>query len=168
MKKDLNTIISKVNSLLKEKKFKELINEINNNFGKEKPPAILNILGAAKIFQPNATKEDKISGAKDFKEAFIKDNSFINSLINFIRISIELEDSQEALTLAKQYENKFGYQKDVFRGIARINFKTGNVRELLGTRCNMVLGKVKDDPELLQKMILYLRKHKMLGLKIDK
>ena len=46
--------------------------------------------------------------------------------------------------------------------------KTGNVRELLGTRCNMVLGKVKDDPELLQKMILYLRKHKMLGLKIDK
>ncbi len=129
MKKDLNTIISKVNSLLKEKKFKELINEINNNFGKEKPPAILNILGAAKIFQPNATKEDKISGAKDFKEAFIKDNSFINSLINFIRISIELEDSQEALTLAKQYENKFGYQKDVFRGIARINFKTGNVKE---------------------------------------
>ena len=142
MKKDLNTIISKVNSLLKEKKFKELINEINYNFGKEKPPAILNILGAAKIFQPNATKEDKISGAKDFKEAFIKDNSFVNSLINFIRISIELEDSKEALTLAKQYENKFGYQKDVFRGIARINFKTGNVRESV-----KYLGKVLNKNE---------------------
>ena len=129
MKKDLNTVISNINSLLKEKKFKELINVINDNFNKEKPPAILNILGGAKIFQSNATKMDKISGANDFKEAFIKDNSFLNSLINYIRISIELEDYKDALTFAKQYENKFGYQKDVFRGIARINFKIGNVKE---------------------------------------
>ena len=129
MKKDLNTIISNINSLLKDKKFKELIDEININFDKEKPPVILNILGGAKIFQPNATKEDKISGANDFKEAFQKDNSFINSLINLIRISIELGDFKDALTLAKQYEKKFGYQKDIFRGIARINFKTGNIRE---------------------------------------
>ena len=129
MKKDLNTVISNINSLLKEKKFKELINEINHNFNEEKPPAILNILGVAKIFQPNATKKDKISGANDFKEAFIKDNSFLNSLINYIRISIELEDYKEALTFAKQYESKLGYQKDIFRGIARINFKIGNVKE---------------------------------------
>ena len=129
MKKDLNTVITNINSLLKEKKYKELINEINHNFNEEKPPAILNILGAAKIFQPNATKNDKISGAKDFKEAFIKDNSFLNSLINYIRISIELEDYKDALTFAKQYESKSGYQKDIFRGIARINFKIGNVKE---------------------------------------
>ncbi len=140
MKKDLNTIISNINSLLKDKKFKELIDEININFDKEKPPVILNILGGAKIFQPNATKEDKISGANDFKEAFQKDNSFINSLINLIRISIELGDFKDALTLAKQYEKKFGYQKDIFRGIARINFKTGNVKEAV-KYLNQVLNK---------------------------
>ena len=129
MKKDLNTVISNINSLLKEKKFKELINVINDNFNKEKPPAILNILGAAKIFQSNATKMDKISGANDFKEAFIKDNSFLNALVNYIRISIELENYSDALKLAKKYESKYGYQKDIHKGIARINFKIGNVKE---------------------------------------
>lgn len=48
--------------------------------------------------------------------------------------------------------------KDVFN---RYNVdhchETNRVRGLLCTRCNTVLGKVNDDPELLQCMITYLR-----------
>jgi len=128
--KDLNILVSQINSLLKEKKFKELIDKINDNFDKnDLPPVILNILGVAKIFKPNASKKDKFSGAEDLRQAFIKDNSFVNTLINYIRISIELENYQDALDLAKKYELKNGYQKDIYKGIARINFKIGNVKE---------------------------------------
>ncbi len=130
MNKDLNILVSQINSLLKEKKFEELIKKINDNFDKNNiPPTILNILGVAKIFKPNASKIDKISGAEDLRQAFVKDNSFINALINYIRISIELENYQNALDLAKKYELKNGYQKDIYKGIARINFKIGNVKE---------------------------------------
>ena len=102
MNKDLNILVSQINSLLKEKKFEELIKKINDNFDKNNiPPTILNILGVAKIFKPNASKIDKISGAEDLRQAFVKDNSFINALINYIRISIELENYQNALDLAK-------------------------------------------------------------------
>jgi hypothetical protein len=35
---------------------------------------------------------------------------------------------------------------------------TGEVRGLLCFRCNITLGKVGDDPDLLQKMIEYLKR----------
>ena len=38
--------------------------------------------------------------------------------------------------------------------------KTGKVRELLCTNCNTTLGRIQDDPEIIDKMILYLEKHK--------
>jgi hypothetical protein len=37
--------------------------------------------------------------------------------------------------------------------------KTGKVRQLLCRNCNMVLGQVNDNPNLLSDMILYLQKH---------
>jgi len=38
--------------------------------------------------------------------------------------------------------------------------KTGQIRELLCYACNLALGYVNDDPEILRKMIAYLDKHK--------
>jgi hypothetical protein len=40
--------------------------------------------------------------------------------------------------------------------------KTGNIRELLGSKCNMVLGLVSDNITILENMIKYLHKHKSL------
>ncbi len=46
---------------------------------------------------------------------------------------------------------------DTFRTLAvDHNHKTGNVRRLLCTRCNLVLGQVNDSSEILQSMINYL------------
>ena len=39
------------------------------------------------------------------------------------------------------------------------NHKTGQIRELLCYACNLALGYVNDDPEVLKKMIAYLGKH---------
>jgi|TARA_R110002167_G_C12438205_1_gene630561 hypothetical protein len=39
---------------------------------------------------------------------------------------------------------------------------TGKYRELLGSKCNTVLGLVKDNITTLENMIIYLRKHKSL------
>lgn len=41
--------------------------------------------------------------------------------------------------------------------------KTGKVRELLCSTCNAALGYVNDNPELLQKMVEYLRRHSPTG-----
>jgi predicted class III extradiol MEMO1 family dioxygenase len=38
--------------------------------------------------------------------------------------------------------------------------KTGKVRSLLCSNCNTVLGKVYEDPKILEKMIEYLNEHK--------
>ena len=40
--------------------------------------------------------------------------------------------------------------------------KTGNIRELLGSKCNTALGLVSDDITILENMIKYLHKHKSL------
>jgi hypothetical protein len=37
--------------------------------------------------------------------------------------------------------------------------KTGKVRQLLCRNCNVVLGQVGDNPNLLEEMIKYLQKH---------
>jgi hypothetical protein len=37
--------------------------------------------------------------------------------------------------------------------------KTGKVRQLLCRNCNMVLGQVGDNANLLEEMIKYLQKH---------
>ncbi len=44
--------------------------------------------------------------------------------------------------------------------------ETGEVRGLLCTQCNLALGHVKDDPEILRKHILYLRRDKKHKVKI--
>ena len=120
MNKDLNIVISKINALLKEKKFEKIINEINKNFKENiKPPVIQNILGAAKIFKSNVSINDKLSAAQDFKQAYQNDISFVNPLINFIRLSIELDDFEDAHNLAKKHIEKFGYKKEICQGIAR-------------------------------------------------
>ncbi len=37
--------------------------------------------------------------------------------------------------------------------------ETGKIRELLCNRCNVVLGKVDDNAELLLRMVAYLKAH---------
>jgi Recombination endonuclease VII len=39
------------------------------------------------------------------------------------------------------------------------NHATGSIRKLLCKRCNIVLGFVRDDTDLLEKMIVYLKEH---------
>lgn len=90
----------------------------------------------------------------------------------------ELRDSQTlfrkyGITM-EQYELMFDYQDGLcaicgqvetrrFKGsISRFavdhNHKTGEVRGLLCSKCNVCLGYAQDDPKLLLKMINYLKK----------
>lgn len=39
------------------------------------------------------------------------------------------------------------------------NHETGEIRGLLCDRCNLVLGKVKDNPDLLAEMVAYLKSY---------
>ena len=45
------------------------------------------------------------------------------------------------------------------------NHKTGKVRGLLCTGCNIALGHIKDNPERLENMKMYLEEHKEAGVK---
>ena len=42
------------------------------------------------------------------------------------------------------------------------NHKTGRVRDVLGNKCNIVIGMVKEDPNILKSIVMYLFKHEMI------
>lgn len=44
------------------------------------------------------------------------------------------------------------------------NHKTGRVRDILGNKCNVAIGMVKEDPNILKNIVMYLFKHEMIEL----
>ena len=44
------------------------------------------------------------------------------------------------------------------------NHKTGRVRGILGQKCNSAIGMVRENPKILQSIIMYLFKHEMIEL----
>ncbi len=78
---------------------------------------------------------------------------------------ISLESYENLLTKQEGKCAICGAEKNVYKGKEHDLFVdhchiNGNVRGLICHRCNYVLGMVKDDPELLEKMGKYIRFHK--------
>ena len=128
MQKVSQELAAELKSLYQEKKFSELIYKINANFGKNAPAGILNLLGAAKLLVA-ISDEEILSARQTFKDAFLKDKSLSEALYNYINLSTDVDDMDEALLLGEEYEKNFGYEKKVFHSLARLHRNLGNLRK---------------------------------------
>ena len=64
--------VKKLQILFKNKKFDELIKEIEKT--KDKNSLLLNIYGVSKILRNNATQNDKLSALENFEKAYLMDS----------------------------------------------------------------------------------------------
>ena len=128
MQKVSEELAAELKSLYQEKKFSELIYKINANFGENAPAGILNLLGAAKLLVA-ISDEEILSARQTFKDAFLKDKSLSEALYNYINLSTDVDDMDEALLLGEEYEKNFGYEKKVFHSLARLHRNLGNLKK---------------------------------------
>ena len=52
-----------------------------------------------------------LSARQTFKDAYLKDKSLSEALYNYINLSTDVDDMDEALLLGEEYEKNFGYEK---------------------------------------------------------
>ena len=128
MQKVSEELAAELKSLYQEKKFSELIYKINVNFGENAPAGILNLLGAAKLLVA-ISDEEILSARQTFKDAYLKDKSLSEALYNYINLSTDVDDMDEALLLGEEYEKNFGYEKKVFHSLARLHRNLGNLKK---------------------------------------
>ena len=128
MQKVSEELAAELKSLYREKKFSELIFKINANFSENAPASILNLLGAAKLLVA-ISDEEILSARQTFKDAYLKDKSLSEALYNYINLSTDVDDMDEALLLGEEYEKNFGYEKKVFHSLARLHRNLGNLRK---------------------------------------
>ena len=128
MQKVSEELAAELKSLYQEKKFSELIYKINANFGENTPAGILNLLGAAKLLVA-ISDEEILSARQTFKDAFLKDKSLSEALYNYINLSTDVDDMDEALLLGEEYKKNFGYEKKVFHSLARLHRNLGNLKK---------------------------------------
>ena len=81
-----------VKSLVKNKKFHQLEFEVNSLLLEKRSPFLLNLLGVSKISKVPTSKKDLNESLDLFKEAYLKDKTFIDALFNYAEISIRLLD----------------------------------------------------------------------------
>ncbi len=128
MQKVSKELAAELKLLYQEKKFSQLIYKINVNFGENAPAGILNLLGAAKLLVA-ISDEEILSARQTFKDAYLKDKSLSEALYNYINLSTDVDDMDEALLLGEEYEKNFGYEKKVFHSLARLHRNLGNLRK---------------------------------------
>tara|TARA_B100001250_G_C19810416_1_gene795437 strand:- start:620 stop:2290 length:1671 start_codon:yes stop_codon:yes gene_type:complete len=107
--------------LFSEKKFSQIINEIEN-FETNKTSQIINILGVCKMMKKNKSKEDLISANHNFKEAYLKEKNSLyglEALVNFINVSTDLGEFEDSIVFYKEAEKNFGYNEKLLKAISR-------------------------------------------------
>ena len=132
----MNLLLANVTKLFKEKKFKELILFIQNNF-LVKNSQLLNILAISRLLNKR-DKDSYIAALKEFKEAYLlekKSKFALEALVNFINTASDFylmqspaEDKifdssiylKESNFLFEEAENFFGYEKKLISSIIRI------------------------------------------------
>lgn len=132
----MNLLLANVTKLFKEKKFKELILFIQNNF-LVKNSQLLNILAISRLLNKR-DKNSYIAALKEFKEAYLlekKSKFALEALVNFINTASDFylmqspaEDKifdssiylKESNFLFEEAENFFGYEKKLISSIIRI------------------------------------------------
>ena len=129
-----------------EKKYSEIISEIENLDEKQRSSGLLNLLGACKLLRRDAN--DLISANSHFKAAYLKEKTTkigLEALINFINSIAEIfdqkieviEDDQtssfidEAILYFDDADKYFGFNEKLILSIVRIYKRQNNLEKIL-------------------------------------
>ncbi len=136
----------KFQKLYLEKKYSEIITEIESLDEKQRSSGLLNLLGACKLLRRDAN--DLISANFNFKEAYLKEKtskSSLEALINFINSSAEIFDEKidivkedqisvlidEAILYFYDADKYFGFNEKLILAIVRIYKRQNNLEKIL-------------------------------------
>ena len=115
-----------IKELFLKKKYKEIVLNIEKNFGlKKKPAGLSNLLGVCKVLMENRTKTDIISALNDFEDCYHSSNiipqktealcNYITACVNNSKIFPEvLNYFEKAKKLFEEHENKIGYDEKLY------------------------------------------------------
>ena len=115
-----------IKELFLKKKYKEIVLNIEKNFGlKKKPAGLSNLLGVCKVLKENRTKTDIISALNDFEDCYHSSNiipqktealcNYITACVNNSKIFPEvLNYFEKAKKLFEEHENKIGYDEKLY------------------------------------------------------
>ena len=119
---DEEAIKEKIKNLFNQKKYKELIYIAEQNFTKnQRSPGLINLIGVAKFYKEDVTREDIQESLLCFEEAFLKGKGTIhayNGLLNLIKLGIKasilFSDFSNFLQKATKYyeESEANYERD--------------------------------------------------------
>ena len=83
-----------IKKLFQEKKYTEIISQLDNNIiSIRKNSGILNLLGACRLLKGKSNKEDLSLALEDFRKAYLAENRTNHSkeaFVNFINVSVDL------------------------------------------------------------------------------
>ena len=115
-----------IKELFLKKKYKEIVLNIEKNFGlKKKPAGLSNLSGVCKVLMENRTKTDIISALNDFEDCYHSSNiipqktealcNYITACVNNSKIFSEvLNYFEKAKKLFEEHENKIGYNEKLY------------------------------------------------------
>ena len=129
-----------------EKKYSEIITEIENLDEKQRSAGLLNLLGACKLLRRDTN--DLISANSHFKAAYLKEKttkSGLEALINFINSTAEIFDEKiqiidddqissfvdEAILYFDYADEYFGFNEKLILAIVRIYKRQNNLEKIL-------------------------------------
>lgn len=124
--------IKEYKKLFHEKKFQEIINDIERS-DYHKTPQLLHILGISKSFL-NSDKKNLISARENFRNAYLLDkesNLGHEALANFIKLSSKIFDVDDALKYYEENKLKLSNNLGILRAISDIYKYTLQVKNRL-------------------------------------
>ena len=136
----------KFKKLYSEKKYSEIISEIEKLDETQRPSGLLNLLGACKLLRRH--NNDLISAKSHFKEAYLEEKTSkigLEALINFINSIAEIFDEKidiieenqisilinEAILYFDDAEKFFGFNEKLILAIIRIYKRQNNLEKIL-------------------------------------
>jgi len=139
----MNEQVSKIRKLFDEKKYSELIFLIESEI-ENKSSEILNILAASRLLRYE-TKETFELAISEFREAYLKEKNtpngfhalknFIGTISNFFEYLLYQDFKEdyfsECISMFKEAEINFGYNKDLIKAIVRVFFRTNNIDQII-------------------------------------
>ncbi len=119
----MSEIVKKYKELFLQKKYDQIIRNINTLKVEDKTPQITHILGICKMLQNSSSKPNLISAREDFRETFLKEpstNLGIEALTNFINISTDLLEIKDSLFYYSNLDKNQKNKPQLLKAISRI------------------------------------------------